>query len=94
MLPSESSFHAGLRAGAPVAALAAAPVGAPAPATSEPAKPAGREADWVTRYVARLHRLRFLLPLLWLLLFVVGCIAMGPVFANLKLQVRARRGRR
>ena len=92
MWPSDTSADSGSLAGAPATALAAAPVAEPAPAACEAKKPANAHNDWVTRYVAWMHRLRFLLPLFWLLLFIGGIIALGPVFSNLKIQARARPG--
>ena len=63
---------------------------APAACGAKKGAPATR-GDWVTRYVAQLQRpvLRATLLLFWLLIFVAGIIAVGPVFGNLRLQARA-----
>jgi uncharacterized membrane protein YdfJ with MMPL/SSD domain len=91
MWTSDTSADSGSLAGAPATALAAAPVAEPAPTACEAKKPANvSHNDWVTRYVTFLHRAgRFILPLIWLLLFIGGIVALGPVFNNLKIQARA-----
>ena len=66
---------------------------APAEAPAAPAAEAGGAApagDWLHRYTRFIERRRNVVIALWVAILVAGLYGITQVFANLKLQARAR----